>query len=148
MKIEKNINLIELLTLVALITGGIFGYFLNKRYDALLANSNIRLNEIQTEISEIDKMYRKAISVATINEKNQGVLESSAVTQLNEIKKRIYRLEEEHKMKLEHFEKTMGDSFEEHEIWFEWKSLVELKENIEEELRELRKTLKEIIKEI
>ena len=36
--------------------------------------------------------------------------------ELNEIKKRIYRLEEEHKMKLEHFEKTMGDSFEGHEI--------------------------------
>jgi len=67
--------------------------------------------------------------------------------ELNEIKKRIYRLEEEHKMKLEHFEKTMGDSFEGHEIWFEWKSLIELKKSMEEELRELKKMFKEIVKE-
>jgi hypothetical protein len=79
------------------IIGAIFGYFLNKRYDALLASSNAHLNEIQIEIAEIDKNYRKTISETTINEKNQGILESSSITQLNEIKKSISEIEKSYK---------------------------------------------------
>lgn len=85
------------MTLAALILGAIFGYFLNKRYDAIQASSSARLNEIQLEIANIDKNYRKTISEAIINEKGQNLLESSAITHLNEIKASIKEIEKSYK---------------------------------------------------
>ncbi len=97
MKLEKKVNIIELLTFAALIIGAIFGYFLNKRYDALQASSSARLNEIQIEIANIEKNYKKTISEAIIKEKSQSVLESSANTILNQIEASIAEIEKNHR---------------------------------------------------
>ena len=38
----------------------------------------------------------------------------------------------------------MGDSFEAHEVWFEWKALVEVRKSVEEKLKGLERTLRKL----
>lgn len=61
MKLEWKTNVIDLLTLIVLIVGGILGYFLIdiQKTEESIANTN--LSRMQTEIAKIDKEYRKSI---------------------------------------------------------------------------------------
>lgn len=93
MKFEKKINIIELITLITLVVGGVLGYLLNKRYDAILNQSNIQLTDIQVRIAEIEERYKKRISEITIREKEESIKESNSVTELNLIKTSINEIE-------------------------------------------------------
>ena len=80
------------------------------------------------------------------------------VSAIEVIKRRITLLEREKKSleeeinalemrygDLEGYERKMGDSLEEHEVWIRWKALKEELRSLEEELVDLKELLEEIV---
>ncbi len=80
------------------------------------------------------------------------------VSAIEVIKRRITLLEREKKSleeeinalemrygDLEEYERKMGDSLEEHEVWIRWKALKEELRSLEEELVDLKELLEEIV---
>jgi len=80
------------------------------------------------------------------------------VSAIEVIKRRITLLEREKKSleeeinalemrygDLEEYERKMGDSLEEHEVWIRWKALKEELRSLEEELINLKGLLEEIV---
>lgn len=59
-KFEKKINIMEFITLITLIIGGILGYFLNNRYETMFNQSDIKLNEINLRIAEVSARRAKS----------------------------------------------------------------------------------------
>ena len=68
--------------------------------------------------------------------------------ELEEVEKKIKEFEEKYGVKFEDFEKNLPDSFEAHEIWMDWKSLVETRKAVEEELNEIEEVRRELTEEI
>jgi len=68
--------------------------------------------------------------------------------ELEEVEKKIKEFEEKYGVKFEDFEKNLPDSFEAHEIWMDWKSLVETRKAIEEELNEIDEVRRGLTEEI
>ncbi len=84
-------------------------------------------------------------------------LDLAKVSAIEVIKRRIALLEREKKNleeemnalktrygDLEEYERKMGDSLEDHEIWIRWKALQEELKSLEDELVDLEELLKEI----
>lgn len=69
MKIEKKINIIELLTFIALIVGGILGYFFVDKIKLNESIADTNLKRIQTKIAEIDESFRGIITKQEIRNK-------------------------------------------------------------------------------
>ena len=80
------------------------------------------------------------------------------VSAVEVIKRRIALLEREKKSleeeinalemrygDLEEYERRMGDSLEEHEVWIRWKALKDELRSLEEELVDLKELLEEIV---
>jgi len=80
------------------------------------------------------------------------------VSAIEVIKRRITLLEREKKSleeeinalemrygDLEEYERKIGDSLEEHEVWIRWKALKEELRSLEEELVDLKELLEEIV---
>ena len=68
--------------------------------------------------------------------------------ELAEVNTRLRRFEEKYGVCLEEYERSMGEGFEEHEEWVEWRFLVEAKKSLEAELDELKKLLGEALREV
>jgi len=95
------------------------------------------------ELIKKNKPLAKSILLRAVAERRKYLLQ-----ELKRVNERMKAFEEEHGMKLSDFEKDMGDSVKEHETWFEWKSLAELKRAIEDELNELEEAHRRAIEEI
>jgi len=68
--------------------------------------------------------------------------------ELEEVEKKIKEFEEKYGVRFEDFEKNLPDNFEAHEIWMDWKSLVETRKAIEEELNEIDEVRRGLTEEI
>lgn len=62
MNIERKINLIELLTLVVLIAGGVFGFFFIERVKLDESSANANLSRIAAEIAKVDKSFKRILA--------------------------------------------------------------------------------------
>jgi len=71
-----------------------------------------------------------------------------------ELKKRLAEIDEKLNQfrskygDIEQFSTKLPDDFQSHEIWFEWKSLIELRDAINKELVEIDRAIKEVVEEI
>lgn len=68
--------------------------------------------------------------------------------ELEEVEKKIKEFEEKYGVKFEDFEENLPDNFEAHEVWMDWKSLVETRKAIEKELNEIDEVRRELTEEI
>ena len=68
--------------------------------------------------------------------------------ELEEVEKKIKEFEEKYGVRFEDFEKNLPDNFEAHEVWMDWKSLVETRKAIEEELNEIDEVRRGLTEEI
>ena len=68
--------------------------------------------------------------------------------ELEEVEKKIKEFEEKYGVKFEDFEENLPDNFEAHEVWMDWKSLVETRKAIEEELNEIDEVRRGLTEEI
>lgn len=55
------------------------------------------------------------------------------IEELKRLNSEIEKFEEKHKMSFEEYEKTMGDTFQEHNDWIEWSFLVESRKQLVKE---------------
>ncbi len=69
MKIEKKINIIELLTFIALIFGGLLGYFFVDKIKLNESIADTNLKRVQTKIAAIDESFRGIITKQEIRNK-------------------------------------------------------------------------------
>jgi hypothetical protein len=76
-----------------------------------------------------DEIVYKAFAIAIENKKKeiQG--------ELKQVESKIKRFEKKYKMTFEKFEKTMGDSFQEHNDWIDWSFLVENRQQLTKEIQ-------------
>ncbi|RLF07410.1 MAG: hypothetical protein DRJ69_07170 [Thermoprotei archaeon] len=95
------------------------------------------------EIVKKNKPLAKAVILRVVSERRKYLLQ-----QLEFLNERIRAFEEKHGASLDEFEARLGDSPGEHATWFEWKSLVELRRAVEEELNELEEAYRRVAEEI
>ena len=86
---------------------------------------NIKVNKISEEI-----IY-KAFAIAVEQKKKEINKE------LKQVNSRIKRWEKKYRMSFEKFEQTLGDSFQEHNDWMDWSFLIENRDQLLEEIRNL-----------
>jgi hypothetical protein len=55
------------------------------------------------------------------------------IKELKRLNSKIEEFEKKYKMSLEEYEKTMGDTFQEHNDWIEWSFLVESRNQLVKE---------------
>lgn len=76
-----------------------------------------------------DEIVYKALAIA-IEKKKKEILR-----EMKRVERKINGLEKKHNMNLDEFEKTLGDSFQEHDEWMDWSFLVENRNQLIEEIR-------------
>lgn len=62
MKLEWRTNVVDLLTLLTLIAGGIFGYFFVETRKLEESKANSRLANIQADVAEIEKSHKESLA--------------------------------------------------------------------------------------
>ena len=83
----------------------------------------------------------------TIEELQKTALLSALLVRKRDLEERLIEIENELEVferehsKFKVFEKSMGDSFEDHEVWIKWSFLLEAKKRLEEELRAVKAEL-------
>ena len=73
---------------------------------------------------------------------------AEAEAELREVKARLEELQRRHNTSLADFERSMGDSLEEHEAWIEWKFLQEAEKSLEKEIDGLRQLPGKALREV
>jgi len=81
----------------------------------------------------------KSVAIRFLRERKKAILE-----ELSNIEEKIKKFEKEYG-NFKEFSSSLSDNFSAHEIWFEWRSLMELKKELEKELRDIENATKEII---
>ena len=94
------------------------------------------------EIIRKDKKLYKSILIRFLRERKLSILR-----ELEEVRRKIRSFELKHG-DFEEFSKSLPDDFESHEIWFEWKSLIELEKELERKLADVEKAIREVIGEV
>ena len=88
-----------------------------------------------------NKELFRSIIIKFLKEERRGIQK-----ELSEINRKIEAFEKNHG-NFDTFSCSMQNNFDAHEIWFEWKSLIELRKELQKELKEIEETAREIIKE-
>ena len=76
-----------------------------------------------------DEIVYKAFSIA-IEKKRKEIQK-----ELRRVDSKIKRFEKKYKMSFEEYEKSMGDSFQDHNDWIDWSFLVENRKQLVEEIQ-------------
>ncbi len=97
-------------------------------------------------LAELEKRYPDLVKTITILVLKKRI--KSVRDELSRIESEIKRYREKYGKDLNEFEKSMSNSFEEHEDWIEWRFLMELKKSLEEELRDLYKILERLTQQV
>ena len=96
------------------------------------------MEAIERLLSE-NPVLAKAVALEVVARRRRQLL-----GELRRIEERIREFESKHGASIEEYDRTMGDSFEAHEVWFEWKALVEVRKSVEEKLKGLERTLRKL----
>ena len=96
------------------------------------------MEAIERLLSE-NPVLAKAVALEVVARRRRQLL-----GELRRIEERIREFESKYGASIEEYDRTMGDSFEAHEVWFEWKALVEVRKSVEEELKGLERTLRKL----
>ena len=97
-------------------------------------------------------------NIVRIFEKNKEIVKPAIINFLRRRKEELRRMLDDVEQKLSEFREKYGDlrefestlpnDFNSHEVWFEWKKLVRMREEILRELEEIDRAIKEIITRI
>ncbi len=97
-------------------------------------------------MSTLERIIRKnkelflSVAIKFLHERKNRILK-----ELSDIERKIKEFERKYGC-FESFSSSLPNDFEYHEIWFEWKSLLELKKELEKELKDIEDATKEIIR--
>lgn len=97
-------------------------------------------------VDELQRRYPGLLRSSIVEAIRRRLAE--AERELREVEARLEELRRRHGAGLEGFEKAMGDGFEAHEAWIEWRFLHEAKKSLEEEIDELRQLLRKALGEV
>lgn len=98
-------------------------------------------------MSALDGLIKKhkelfrSVALRFLKERKKAILR-----ELSDIEEKLKKFEAKYG-NFEDFSSSLPDDFSSHEIWFEWKSLIELKRELEDELKDIENATKEVIGE-
>lgn len=99
-----------------------------------------RMSSLERIIKKNRELFR-SIAIRFLKERRRGIQK-----ELSEINRRIGAFEKKYGT-FDNFSRSMQDGFDAHEIWFEWKSLIELRKELQKELKEIEEAARELIRE-